>query len=401
MELYLRRLTDIMLFAAITLFPAYLWESGSMQVSHYFFLFFAGLVFYRRKALQFDTFDIVLLFFVLYCWTREVLAVLHEASYATLLPAAHFTYSLIIFKAARLYADDAQKQKILSAGLITSLLIVLGAVLFEGTSLVYDGKMPRSTGTFNNPNQLGYYSILTVSLGLFLYINRIVSWWLFLLVAAGSFFISIVSLSKAAIISMSVVVMFVVVELFRRFLALEPKQKVLLAVSISAIAIPSSFAVSANMQHRFSDLMVYKRLSMMYTDENDSTLSSRGYDILPQSSINEMLFGISTEGVKMRNGNEIHSTFVSALTNYGFAGGSLFVLFFCLLAWDAVSHYGIWNTVCLLLPATLYGITHNGSRSTLFWVLLSLVSISQTDEKMNEYDTDRSRGNEITKIRLS
>lgn len=372
---------DVVLFTAMSIFPVYLWESGGMQVSHYLFLLFAGFVFFCQRERRLEKIDVVFLVFIIYTWVREVVGALQGLPYRTLLTPAHITYSFIIFKAIRFYIVQAKNLGFLSAGLVISLFVALAGVFLEGVHFFNDGDFYRSTGMFNNPNQLGYFSILAASIGLFLYIVKALSWWQFLVVFVVALFLTVVSLSKAAIISMVVVVSYIAVEAFKKYLKLAPKYKLLAAVSTMAVSGLLFFSISESFgkQYSFSNLKIYKRF-MGVSGEKDSTWSARGYHILLESSTPELVFGVSCEEAKRRNGNEIHSTFMSMLTYYGVGGGGMLLLFFGLLVRDVMSRYGIWSTACLLLPAALYGLTHNGMRATLFWVLLALASASLVEK---------------------
>lgn len=370
-------LPDIVLFTAVSLFPVYLWESGGMQVSHYLFLLFAGFVFFDRQEGRLEKIDVVFLVFIIYAWVREVVGVWQGLPYRTLLTPAHITYSFIIFKAVRLYIVQAKKPAFLSAGLVISLFVALAGVFLQGVHFFNGGDFYRSTGMFNNPNQLGYFSVLAASIGLFLYLVRALSWRQFLVVFVVALFLAVVSLSKAAVISMVVVVSYIAVEALKKYLKLAPKYKLLAAVSAMAVSGLLFFSISESFgkQYSFSNLKIYKRFAKM-SGEKDSTWSARGNHILLESSAPEVVFGVSCYEANRRHGNEIHNTFMSMLTYYGVAGGGILLLFFGLLVRDVILRHGIWNTACVLLPAALYGLTHNGMRATLFWVLLALAGVS-------------------------
>ena len=82
-----------------------------------------------------------------------------------------------------------------------------------------------------------------------------------------------------------------------------------------------------------------------------------------------------------------HSTFASALVNYGLIG--FFLLLSFMLTWarsifvslGAVTSLGVW------IPPVLYGLTHNGTRFTFFWILFAMslaaakLEINKTSEK--------------------
>jgi hypothetical protein len=69
-------------------------------------------------------------------------------------------------------------------------------------------------------------------------------------------------------------------------------------------------------------------------------------------------------------GNEIHSTIGTLVFSYGIVGTALFIASF----WQLYRLVGL-QLMLYLVPALIYGLTHQGLRFSLFWVLLGIVAI--------------------------
>ena len=70
-------------------------------------------------------------------------------------------------------------------------------------------------------------------------------------------------------------------------------------------------------------------------------------------------------------GHEVHSTLGSVINNYGFLGLILFSAVLAIWAFRLWQSYGAVGMISIAGPAMLYGITHNGIRFTIFWLLFA------------------------------
>ena len=106
--------------------------------------------------------------------------------------------------------------------------------------------------------------------------------------------------------------------------------------------------------------------------ERDSSLASRGYFVFLEGSFVQTFLGLGTENVDRILGREVHSTFFAILSNYGLVGFALLVA--VILVWfkSLWRNYGFVGLVCIAGPSMVYGLTHNGSRFTIFWILFAL-----------------------------
>lgn len=231
----------------------------------------------------------------------------------------------------------------------------------------------RVQGTFNNPNQLGYYALLGA--GLLLTINALkkIPIKRFLIGLYVSFILVILSLSNAAIISW--IIMFASHFFLNKSIDVKLKRRILiLTLSIGIIVLIIYYRTPLITENDFYNSLI-NRLSL--TQEKISTSTgTRGYDRLfkfPQY----LLIGAG-EGAYYRfnTWSEFHSTLGNILLSYGIIG---FLIFMNLL------YKALWlnkfKMTHILFSAMLYGYSHNGIRNTLLWILISVISIRYSDKE--------------------
>lgn len=239
----------------------------------------------------------------------------------------------------------------------------------------------RQIGTFNNPNQLAYWTLLNAAV---FFLSMLVcrnqgtavrgDRWLAVLVILLAGFVIGESLSKAGLAAYVVMVVLIAGPVF----GLRWPMIMLLGILVAAlgvIAIPNgdtalSFGQSLGLD--FVDKII-RRLTHVQADDS---LTSRGYFRLlemPQYLIagaGEGAFGrISASAGKSV---EIHSTPVHFVTSYGLIGVAIFGGF------AAAFVRPLSLTVVAVLAAILiYGLAHNGLRFTHFWLVLALIAAAR------------------------
>ena len=174
---------------------------------------------------------------------------------------------------------------------------------------------------------------------------------------------SILTLSKAAYISLFLCSVFAIKPFNLKY------SKILeTAYFLSLICVLIIFS------QKIMDMWFFERI-LNITKESDSSFAHRGYNIFFESNYLQSLFGIGLKNMYTIHTYEIHSTFGMILTCYGLAG---FLIFFALmLFWilDIKNSYGFRGVICVCGPSLLYGLTHNGIRFSMFWILFA-ISIS-------------------------
>lgn len=233
----------------------------------------------------------------------------------------------------------------------------------------------RATAFFNNPNQLGYYAVLFGSL-LWVYSRSVrrpvlASFLLRALGISAAAYLALISVSRAAIVSVGMLIFLVLAEGRRRgFWRLTVLSVVLVPCLVLAAASTGKTAIwtshddwewLANIQHRFTK-----------DGPGSDPLSDRGYDRIITHG-EHLVFGAG-EGAydrfQTKTGYiiELHSSLATMLFCYGIAGLGLFLYLF----WQIARACGAGSLV-YFAPAALYSLTHNGLRQTEFWILIMLV----------------------------
>lgn len=346
--------------------PIYAFGSGGIQPAHMMLALFFTVVLFRRGIAP-AGWVCVFAALMFYVFFLEAFYVLKGGEPESLLNGVFFAYNFFLVCAIYSYCKNYGLRGV-APGVLASCAIAIAALAVGGISFQESGQ-GRATGTFNNPNQLGYFSVCILSIAYLLYRHGHLKYLVAVMVFAVSAFLSIASLSKAAMIANFVVI----------FLALKPAKNVgasrtklaEIGVSLSWILIALclfGFFFVAYWQGALDEYLFIKRLQGM-SQEQDSSLESRGYFSFLEGHPIQIIFGLGSEAVADIAGHEVHSTLASIFNNYGVIG---FFLFIGLLAGWALNlwrAYGFLGLCCLAGPAMLYGITHNGTRFTAFWLL--------------------------------
>lgn len=286
-----------------------------------------------------------------------------------------FFYNFII-QAAVYQHIDSYGLSALVPGVLLAAIIAITIVLIGGVNMHQISESGRSTGSFNNPNQLGYFSVCLLSLIYLFYRQQKISYLIALAGFGISIFLSITSLSKAAMLANFTVVL----------LAIKPSfSKGSLILWIAGISISLGIIGYLFSQGSFNEFMFIQRLENM-AHENDSSIKERGYFAILEGNTLQIIFGLGQQEVFLIVGHEVHSTLGSTLNNYGIIGFFLFLSIFIIWARRLWISYGTVGLICIAAPPVLYGVTHNGIRFTIFWLLFaaSLASASNS-QKVNRH----------------
>lgn len=227
---------------------------------------------------------------------------------------------------------------------------------------------------FNNPNQLGYYSLITAGIILLTSKRIKINIWWFLVGLFASLILCLASLSKASIVSYAFMLGAHIAwthpdKIFkRRLIALV----VILGVSLVLIYTYTDYLANNHLINA-----VIRRMDSIGKDSDDS-LEGRGYDRIwkyPQYWI----FGAGEGGyIRFDQNMEFHSTLGNIQVSYGIIGLTLFLaLLFLVIKVDE------YQSIYIVAAMLLYGLTHNGIRNSMFWILLVLVSVR--DSKSAQY----------------
>jgi len=221
----------------------------------------------------------------------------------------------------------------------------------------------RFKGTFNNPNQLGYFAVLSGSL------LCLCSWYLnmsikkILPILLSIFVLSILSGSRSSFLSIFYLICI--------YLLLRKNYIILTIFCLSAFIIYiyiSDFFVVSNLQDRFSGKITANK--NLYED-----LIER-WHILKQE--NDILVILCGGGEGVNDVIESHNNLIAMFHGYGIFGILLLLFLIVHLMKKNFKFFLI-----AILPALIYGLGHNGMRSSLFYLLIGL------SDKINLRDTTK------------
>lgn len=349
-----------LLFMGIVSLPLYILPSGMPQISHVLLIAFAAIT--HRKWLRYTKIHhSVILLVVAFLWwvlVRQGIYIVASAvgGWDFIL---FFSFNIVCFAALTIVFQNSgpNTSKAVLFAVVLSVGIALVGAAIGGSSIVKgQGEAYRAVGTFNNPNQLGYFSICAA--GILLIMLRTINSYrvINILAVIGCAYLSILSLSKSAMIAFCIYA-----------LALVPGLKgwgrLVFFLALIALIL---FIGSADISH----LKFIDRLAEVGSDSDDN-LEARGYGILFEGGWGA-LFGWGDGYAQQLIGHEVHSTVGSIWISFGLVGLLPLVVLYLKLASSLIRTSGLIYAAGILLPTAIYGIAHNGFRFTVFWVFLAV-----------------------------
>ncbi|MXP13333.1 hypothetical protein GRI44_00980 [Altererythrobacter confluentis] len=345
---------------AIATFPLYIFPSGGLQPSHFFFLLVAGISIYRHGPLRQIWVELMAILAV-YILIVELASGAYPNELQHLANPAFFLFNFLLmtgsYRVISRYGAST-----LNTGVAVAISIALGGAILGGFSLQGGGQIDRGVGFFNNPNQLGYFSVCITSLSTLIYINNSVSFFRLMILLSLSLFLSVISLSKAAMLANFLTIFFAARPLGRW----GTKQTIWAASPALLLGLGLWISQSGAFDHYH----FVERLANMGS-ENDSSAAERGYFAFLQGGIISQIFGLGSVETYKIVGHEVHSTLAVIWNTYGLVGFLIFVPI--LVIWGRTSYksFGPIATLALVGPPLLYGLTHNGTRFSILWFLVS------------------------------
>lgn len=284
-----------------------------------------------------------------------------------LLASIYYAYNcgIFLFVISLFQRYGANVVGVARASLTVAALIVLAFCLV--TSHVATGEGERAIGTFNNPNQLGYWSLLAVGCFLVLKGNERLNLLDFVFLATATY-LAALSLSKAALLSLFALLLTALVGQ-----GVERRSTLAILVVLLGLTpllvLQSGIVGSALLQTQAGD--VVGRLQNI-GQQHDDSLVYRGYDriwLYPQY----LIFGAGEGAFERFDLSkapplEMHSTFGTLLFSYGMVGfGLIGSAVYMIMRRAPVRHIAYFGIL------TFYGMTHQGLRFSLLWVFLGLI----------------------------
>lgn len=366
----LDRLIFLLYMAYFILLPFYFWRSGLPQLSDIIFiiLVFTYMV-KKRMKLQFylrsKSFMVTGLLFVTYIFFANSIWMLIIGESNTIgLASLYYIYNYVIcLFLIFLYSEYSKKilmltykSIIISIGLQILLIFIRGG--FTGRRMMLG---------FNNPNQLGYYALLCLSISIFISntLNVKVKWFIFVLISCELLIFA--SLSSSAIISSLSLLFF-----YSLAKSNNKKLKIItVTIIIIIIMITTIFFMTSNILINNTIVKGLGNRAQGLVGKVSRFSTERGYYRITKYP-KYWIFGAGEGEYLKRFGTrlEFHSTLGNIQVSYGIMGSFLFLLFLYFALKNSGS--GFWYIIFSIL---MYGLTHNGIRNGLFWILLALINV--------------------------
>ena len=354
--------------------PFYIFSSGLPQISDYIMVLLICVIFSMAKfkiKVKWKNFLFLNLVFVIYIFiVNSIWSMTPNGDFSMLKNSLFYTYNfmamLTVFFIYSRFKGKLYKILYYSTGISVGIQLML---YFLGLGRQYSSY--RQIIFFNNPNQLGYFGLLAVTLIMVSYkkaTNRAIATIVFLL---SAFFLIAISHSKAAIVAGIFIIASMVLPL-KMTNNMQKKIKTYLILLVVALIIINFIKPELLNQNRLFD-SVKKRILSIGADADDS-LAERGYDRIiryPQY----LIFGAGEGALERFNTHiEIHSTIGTVLFSYGIIGFTIFAFIIILVMWKQT-----FANNSLIISVLAYGLTHQGLRQTLFWILLSMLFLDKEE----------------------
>lgn len=389
----------LILTGYIMLKPLYVFGSGGMQLCDLFLAVGVLWILIKNKFVisfpqscskwlkWFFAFTIFV-FVVNLAWFGYYLTYYRSVRTAFILSTLYYIYNFIAVLLTIYLMEKLGKDAVIRAVMNGCFFSVL--VTFLGILLHTDSQF-RNTGFFNNPNQLGFYSIILLTFVCFFgeYIEKYKKW----IIISVSVYAVVMSLSKASFFSLFVL-------LFLYIISQKNQTRKQLIWKISMLVVIGTglyLFIFGNLSFVTNN---YVLRSLRYrirnvARENDSSLGAgRGYYRIFEMG-KHLIWGMG-EGAYDRfsvmKGYETHSTYASILVSYGLIG---LVLSMVVVLKPLLKQKESFRNLCYMSGIAVYCITHNGIRNTLVWIILSLLLFlkSQSSPMSSELEAAYGKAN--------
>src|SRR5436190_4594183 len=235
--------------------------------------------------------------------------------------------------------------------------LVLASVFLQAViALVLPKSLARATVMFNNANQLGYYAVLSACIILLGQKRLKLSTLQVTAGLAACSYLALLSASKAALASIAAL---------GAALLISKLRTIAMTLAVLGLLITTDNPFSRAIEHAEQRIV---------NDQSLGFIEERGYDRI--GAFPEYWIMGAGEGdydrfreISAIGAHELHSSMATLFFCYGIFGTLLFLLYL----WGTM--WGAGLRAWLILGAALaYGMTHQGLRFRLLWLLLAMVA---------------------------
>lgn len=343
----------------IVMSPVYLNRSGLPQVADFIFVVFTGL--HLMSLMRPGSSDVAgvlpIQWLLLVIWVNlvQIAWSMVIQSYDVLIYGLYYIFNyLVVLSIIMFLHRNIQCLKYFERSVAVALIVSFCGVVFE------TGGGGRSTGFFNNPNQLAYFSLCALSIvqimnkGLFsLRVINVAA-----LLAGVLSILSASSLGAMAGLCILVIAHFMASNRVVLLLRMGVAVCVLLG-GLFFLNIPMVDVAVQNVESRF--LKADEKVSSLSEERNyDRILQYPGYNLLGAGEGDLSRYGAGAL--------EIHSSFGTLLFCYGIVG----LLLFLVVVRKSLHNAPVPVVVVTMAPL-VYSLTHMGLRTTFFWLMIGLL----------------------------
>lgn len=375
-----QRLLNLILAIYIVLKPFYLWRSGMPQIAELFLVLFIIIALFRINISStngiphhmFSLYSILFMGYVVFVNCIWFILVGYEIS--LIINSLFYIFNIVaMLTVLYVFYDNP-------SGLLNVIYkSIVFSVLFQ-TVLYFmvGGTSVRETIFFNNPNQLAYYSL--ICLGFLFIVERHIKVKTvpFVLAIIGSVFLILTTASQAAIASF--------IFMYICYVITTKGKTWVRAINWSLIFTGGIFLylISAGSAWFYNKIDIIDTIIWRFQKANvsgEGFLIERAYDRI----LNHPEYWIlgAGEGAYDRFNSvasyEIHSTLGNIFFSYGIIG---LILFMAILVFAFRKTKWIYSYP--IIGLLIYGLTHNGIRNSLFWIMLTLLIVVSNIKKTNK-----------------
>lgn len=362
-------LKGFVLILALGLLSVYLFPSGRPQLVDGPLLLLLAAHFLGRTQDEPTLLGNVASLIPFVVWTAVVNVIYYlwqPMDYIPLLKSAEVLYTFLIFLVfSYLFRDLSEAGNIgfLYMGVFLSILLIF---TFKG----YSEEGIRSALSFNNPNQLGYYSLFLASLTALLLnfkenhrVGKALYYWSDVVILFFAHILCLLSLSRGALLGLACLDLWLLPRLTRRMLLLLAPALVLVvlvmvwrpAVIEERLQGRPGREITLGTAQEEMDKRLFHQFSIM--KGLDYLVGRGGRSITPQE--------------KAKGIHEVHNILGEIFRCYGLIGLGFFSYWLIGMIWRSRVVAAGWYVWGALL---IYNMTHYGLRFRSFWILLAFLN---------------------------